>query len=129
MSEYSQLPGKLDVRMVQGDTFHLGLTFYDANGVVLDLTGLTVSGRIHLSSTEDLEFSTSGTVLATGYVILSLTAAETADLTVGRRYKWEFGWINGSGEVFSVLGGYFTAYDDSYGLDSVTLQRLSLIHI
>jgi len=79
--------GTYNISIEQGATWTLTLTFKDSSGVVIDVSSYTFTSQIRLSkdSPEKLADMTQGsgidvTNAATGIIVLSLTATETAAL-------------------------------------------------
>lgn len=78
-------PGNLDLTIVQGANFSRTIQFKDSEGVVIDLTGVTIEAKIRreFSDAAALQaFTASVTDAANGVVVISLTAAETAALSL-----------------------------------------------
>jgi len=76
----------VNLYMEQGTTFSSVITLDDLNGSVYDLTGYTANSQIRksfYSSNATATFTTSITP-ATGTITLSLTSAQTANITPGR---------------------------------------------
>ena len=88
MAIYEQLPGSLSISIVQGDEFatvvdfDLNMTGYDTNAEIYSL----VDGSVIFTMT------TSFVSAAVGTVNVSITEAETADLSVGT-YGWRLQWL------------------------------------
>ena len=87
MALYEQLPGSLSISIVQGDEFatvvdfDINMSGYDTNAEIYSL----VDGSVIFTMT------TSFISAAVGTVNVSMTEAETGDLSVGT-YGWRLQW-------------------------------------
>jgi len=95
----------VNLYMEQGTTFSSVITLDDLNGSAYNLTGYTANSQMRksfYSSNATATFTTSITP-ATGTITLSLTSAQTANITPGR-YLYDT-IITTSGVVTRVLEG------------------------
>ena len=100
MALYEQLPGSLSISIVQGDEFgtvvdfDLNMTGYDTNAEIYSL----VDGSTIFTMT------TSFVSAAVGTVNVSMTEAETGDLSVGT-YGWRLKWQASGSVIRTALTG------------------------
>lgn len=91
----------------QGATFNTTITLDDVNGAVYNLTGYAASGQMrksYYSANATVTFSTN-VYPATGVIELSLTSAQTANISPGR-YVYDTIITNaGANTVTRVLEG------------------------
>ena len=99
---------KANIIIDQGTTFSTVINLTDDNGDPIDLTGYTGDSemRKHYTSSNSQSFSISlgGTL---GTVTLSLTSAQTANLTPGR-YVYDVEVTSGSNVVSRIVEGIVT---------------------
>lgn len=81
-------PGPRDISIYRGDDYPHAVTFTDAAGAPLDVSAYAFTAQIRSLSQggtgEPLaEFTIDDSQAATGIVVLSLAATETADLAAG----------------------------------------------
>lgn len=104
MSDFTQIPGVLDVTATHGDDFEFNLDFDIA------LTGYTFSAQIVTISTNTLVPLTVTTVdLAEGQVKISLAKATLSGLA-NAKHHWYFDWTVSS-KTRRVLAGTFEVVD------------------
>lgn len=101
MSTFSVLPGTLNVRIMQGDTFSCTVDF------TADLTGHTVVAGLYATPSGGLVSAITTTVVSagTGVVLLSLTPEQTAAIPDGT-YQFTVSWVSG-GVARTALSGFF----------------------
>ena len=71
----------------QGATWEQNITLYEGDGVTLqNLTGYTIDAQLrkNYTSVSKIDISTVSTTPATGVIVMSLTAIQTAALKAGR---------------------------------------------
>ena len=71
----------------QGATWEQNITLYEGDGVTLqNLTGYTIDAQVrkNYTSTSKIDISTVSATPATGVIVMSLTATQTAALKAGR---------------------------------------------
>ena len=99
---------KANIIIDQGTTFSTVVYLTDDNGDAIDLTGYTGESemRKHYTSSNSVSFSISlgGTL---GTVTLSLTSAQTANLTPGR-YVYDVEVTSGTNVVSRIVEGIVT---------------------
>lgn len=103
------VPGALDIAYTRGDDYTLRLEFKDADtNAQLDWSTMSFSAQLRKFEDDVLAatFTVDDTDSDTGVVLLTLTAAETADL--GRAYAWDFERVDTDGQVLTVLAGTAT---------------------
>ncbi len=97
---FSQLPGTLNVDIVQGDDVAFTIDF-DVN-----MTGYLVASEIR-STISHAVVATPTTTLsapATGIVVVTMTDTQTSSLPVGT-YRWALSWETPAGDNRMVLSG------------------------
>lgn len=103
-------PATLNLAMYQGDHFTETFEQFDADGVTpLDRTGYSYEAQIraqHESSDPLVSFTINTSSLATGVIVLSLTAAQTADLP--RTAVWDLEETSPAAVVTTLLKGTVT---------------------
>ena len=84
------LPATRDLTIYQGDAYDHEASFVAADGTPLDMTGTWRAQLRRSTSTAEpaTSFAIDDTDAATGVLVLSLTAAQTAALTAGK-YVWD----------------------------------------
>ena len=111
---------KLDLTLEQGATFRRKLTFKDANGTPIDLTGYQFRSQIKnrydsAVAVAAFSFQTSDQTISPGEVIMSLSAVQTAAIPVEpstgltkrtTRYPYDLEIQNSSGEVARLFDGH-----------------------
>lgn len=119
MAEFTQLPGDLSIRFVQGDELKVNCDF-DIN-----ITGYTVTNSIYVTNVYAAGGGGSGyvtTVGATvttfdqtitsasaGQILLDLPENKSALLSPGIGYRWYLRWVDTGGVTRTVLSGDITA--------------------
>ena len=94
----------------QGATYSLALTYKDANGTAINLTGYTAAMQIRTSyesaSTVVSLTSSSGIVItaATGLLTINITSTQTAALTPGT-YVYDLEITSGANVVTRLIQG------------------------
>ena len=80
------MAGFAELTIDQGANFSTAVTVKDANGSGLNLSGYTVASQMRKSyySTTANNFTATVTGIANGEITLSMTAANTSNLTAGR---------------------------------------------
>jgi hypothetical protein len=101
MATFSQLPGTLNLDIVQGDSLSVEVDF-DVALVSYTFVASIVSV---VSGDEVVPVTTELTSAANGIVTLSLTAAQTAALPLGT-YAFEMSWTTPAEIVRKVLSGF-----------------------
>ena len=87
MALYEQLPGSLSLSIVSGDQFSTVVDFS------IDMTSYSVSSEIFsLVDGSIVQMSTAFVSAVLGTVNISMTEAETGDLSVGT-YGWRLQWL------------------------------------
>ena len=100
MALYEQLPGSLSISIVQGDEFatvvdfDINMSGYDTDAEIYSL----VDGSVIFTMT------TSFISAAVGTVNVSMTEAETGDLSVGT-YGWRLKWQASGSVIRTALTG------------------------
>jgi hypothetical protein len=76
--------GKYNLIIEQGATFSRTFTYKNSAGTAVDLTGYTAAAQIRssFSATEKTDLTVSIPTPANGQIVVSLTATETAALTL-----------------------------------------------
>lgn len=107
MTTVSNRPGKLTWAITLGDDISLTLTFEDAAGDPIDLSGRTYAASVLDTSLSSVATVTVGTgSAAAGILVLSLTDAQT-DLLTPRGYFWKLVETDGS-TTTTLLDGPFS---------------------
>lgn len=101
MTTFTQLPGTLNLDIVQGDSLSVDVDFDIA------LTSYTFSAEIVslVSHAQVVAVTTELASALAGIVTLSLTAEQTAALALGT-YAFEMSWTSPAGVVRKVLSGF-----------------------
>lgn len=118
MAEFTQLPGDLSLRFVQGDELRLNCDF-DVN-----ITGYTVTNSIYITSVfaaggggsgfvttigaTVTNFDQTVTSAGNGQMVLALPENKSALLSPGVGYRWYLRWIDASQVTRTVLAGELT---------------------
>jgi hypothetical protein len=89
----------IDLIINHKDSFQASFTVKDANNVVVDLTNYTAASKFKTEytapDTTAISFTTAITPPATdGVITISLTAAQTANLTIGQKYVYDVAITN-----------------------------------
>ena len=115
MTAFGNIPTKKQLDICQGATLSLTLTFVDTAGAARNLTGYTFRGQIRtpaLAASATVSFSYDTTNAATGVILCSLTATQTAAITAGETkndtaslYYYDMENVDGSGTVDRFLEG------------------------
>lgn len=119
MAEFTQLPGNLNLKFVQGDQLRVNCDFD------LDITGYTVTNSIYVTSvyaaggggsgyvttigSTVTSFDQTVTNAGSGQVLLDLPENKSALLSPGIGYRWYLRWIDLSGVTRTVLSGDITS--------------------
>ena len=118
MAEFTQLPGDLSLRFVQGDELRLNCDF-DVN-----VTGYTITNSIYVTSvfaaggggsgfvttigSTVTNFDQTVTSAGNGQMLLALPENKSALLSPGVGYRWYLRWIDASQVTRTVLAGELT---------------------
>lgn len=118
MATFTQIPGTLDITVVQGDEVAIALDF-DRN-----LTGYTLTAPVYVSAVYSsagagagavttvgataTTFAISNTDLAAGQVILGLSEVQTSALSPAVAYRWYMRWVDTGLVTRTVLSGTLT---------------------
>jgi hypothetical protein len=99
---------KANIIIDQGTTFSTDIYLTDDNGDAFDLTGYTGVSKMrkHYTSSNAQSFTVSLNT-ANGFVTLSLTSANTSDLTAGR-YVYDVEVTSSSNVVSRIVEGIVT---------------------
>ena len=99
---------KANITVDQGTTFSTTISLTDDNGDPIDLTGYTGRSQMrkHYTSSNSQSFSVSLSNTE-GTVALSLTAAQTANLTAGR-YVYDVEVVSAANVVSRIIEGIVT---------------------
>ena len=97
-------PGKLNITITAGTSFHKELILKDASGTVIDLTGYTGYAQIRKGSRQNLLATFTVTITAIeGKVELDLSKTETAGLSGPA--KWDLILESGPSDSHLVVEG------------------------
>ena len=114
----SLVPSELDLALYAGDGVALIFTLNDGDGAPLNITGaVTAQIRTTKQAVDAVtDFAADLSQGAQGEVVLSLTGAQTAELTVisQTQFKgvWDMQWTKNGGEPVTVLQGSITCDPD-----------------
>ena len=104
MTDFNQIPGKLDISVTIGDDFSFGLDFSIA------LSGYSFSAQVvSISSGILIPMTVTNTDLALGKVNISLDKTAISSLGIAQHH-WYFQWVVGS-QTRRVLAGTFSIVD------------------
>lgn len=104
MTEFTQIPGKLDIEATHGDDFLFNLDFN------IVLTGYTFSAQIVTIATNVLvPLTVTNTDLAAGQLQISLAKATLSGLA-NAKHHWYLDWTTG-GKTRRILAGIFDVVD------------------
>jgi hypothetical protein len=94
---------RYDFIVDQGTDFSVGLDLLDANQEPLDMTGVTARGqaRKYYGSNTAISFNTS---IADGFLIIDLTAEQTANMTA-MRYVYDVELVLSDNTVVRIIEG------------------------
>lgn len=97
---------KANITIDQGTTFSSGIDLLNDNDEAVDVTNYTARGQIrkHYSSSNAVSFTTT---LSNGSLVISLTAAQTANMVAGR-YVYDIELVDPSNTVLRILEGIVT---------------------
>jgi len=97
---------KANIVIDQGSTFASSIDILDDNDEPVVLNNYTARGQIrkHYSSTNSVSFTTT---LSNGSLVISLTAAQTANIVAGR-YVYDLELVDPSNTVLRILEGIVT---------------------
>jgi hypothetical protein len=100
-------PARLDIDMYAGDDYSLALTFTDADGVAIDLSGRAYRAQIRETVYDAdvalADLAVDATRLAAGVVTLALARATTAGLP--RSCVWDLEETGVDNKVRTLLAG------------------------
>lgn len=118
MSTFQQIPGTLDITIVQGDEVSIALDF-DRN-----LTGYSISAPIYVSQVYSTTgagsasvttvgatattFAISNVNLSAGQILIGLSEVQTAALSPAIAYRWYMRWVDTGMVTRTVLSGTLT---------------------
>jgi hypothetical protein len=118
MAVFTQLPGSLDITLVQGDEIAIALDF-DRN-----LTGYSITTNVYVTQVfasggggssfvetvgaTAATFGITNTNLAAGQITIGLNETQTASLSPGIAYRWFMRWIDTGMVTRTVLSGAVT---------------------
>lgn len=101
MTTFTQLPGTLNLDIVQGDSLSVSIDFdRSLVGYTVDASVLSTPARAVI-----VPLTTTLVSAGDGIVGVSLTAQQTAGLPVGT-YLWELTWLSDGNEKRKVMAGY-----------------------
>jgi hypothetical protein len=107
-------PGKYNLTIVQGATLEEAITWQDAQGNPIDLTGYTARAQARQNYEDATPFmnlttENGGIILggANGQIKLSLNASATAAITA-ETGMWDLELVTASGAVYRLLQGSVT---------------------
>ncbi len=104
-----------DLDLIRGDDFTKRLTFADADGVAIDLSGWVFTGQVRTEADAAdpvlASFSFDTTDAATGVVDASLAAADTATFS-GRFVVYDIQAVNTAGKTRTYLFGRLNILKD-----------------
>ena len=104
MTDFTQIPGKLNVTATHGDDFLFNLDFD------ISLTGYTFSAQVVSVSTNTLApLTVTNTDLSAGQIQISLAKATLSGLA-NAKHHWYLDWTVG-GKTRRVLAGVFEIVD------------------
>ena len=118
MATFTQLPGTLDISMIQGDEIEIDLDFSPRN-----LTGYTFSNSIYVEAVLSggggggfvstvgsvaTSFAISIVNLSTGRINIGLSEIQTAALSPSINYRWFLRWVAPGLVTRTVLSGTLT---------------------
>lgn len=107
---------KYNIQIDQGSTFSHNFVLKDASNTVIDISGYSSRGQIRAEYTDanaDINLTTLITDAANGVVNISLTSAQTKDLTA-QRYVYDVELINTTDDsVTRVVQGNVHVYPEA----------------
>ena len=97
---------KANITIDQGATFSSGIDLLDDNDEPVNVTNYVARGQIrkHYTSSNAVNFTTT---LSNGSLVISLTAAQTANIVSGR-YVYDIELVDPSNTVIRILEGIVT---------------------
>lgn len=99
-----------EIKHTRGDTFIRNMTFADASGTPIDLTGSVIKFTVK-KSYDDTEASVSSTAIVseptTGQARIVVAASTMRGLTSVDAYYYDIQWTDSTGVVKTVLKGKF----------------------
>ena len=100
------LPAVLNLEMIAGDGYRNTITFKDASGSAINVSGYTFRAQVRKNpkSTTAVSFTIDNSGGATGIVIISLTGAQVRSLGIGKS-KWDMEYVVGNSDPTTVLKG------------------------
>lgn len=118
MATFTQLPGTLDVTLVQGDEIAIALDFdRDLSGYTLSVpiyitavfaSGGGGSGFVETVGATVTNFAVSAPDLEAGQLLIGLSENQTSQLSPGVGYRWYMRWIDPGAVTRTVLSGTLT---------------------
>lgn len=99
----------VELTLEQGATFNTVITVSDGTGVSQNLSGYTARSQMRKSyySSTKQDFTVSVTSPVSGEITMSMSAANTANLTAGR-YVYDVEIDNGAGAITRIFEGIIT---------------------
>jgi hypothetical protein len=99
----------VELTLEKGATFSSQITVKDDQGLEQDLTGYTARSQMRKSyyATSKYDFNVSVTSPVLGLITMSMTAANTSNITPGR-YVYDVEIENNSGDVTRIFEGIVT---------------------
>lgn len=101
------MSGKLDLTVLQGETFARTITIKDNTGTPIDITLDSFRGQIrkrYSSTTTEADFDFTIVDGLNGIVSINLTAAEAEVIGTGK-FVYDVEWIKADGTVTRILEG------------------------
>jgi len=106
-------PGTLNIEAVAGDGYRNVITFKDALGEIIDVSGYTFSSQIRKNAKSEIatNFDIDNSDGANGTIVISLSGTQVRDLGLGRS-KWDLEYVIGDSDPTTILAGTFKVLPD-----------------
>ena len=103
------MAGFVELTLEQGANFSVSMDLKDAAGSILNLSGYTVAAQMRKSyySNTSTEFSISVTDAGAGQITMTMSSANTANVTPGR-YVYDVLLTSGAGVKSRIIEGIVT---------------------
>lgn len=104
------MAGFVELTLEQGASFSVSMDLKDSAGGILNLSGYSVAAQMRKSyySTSATDFTISVTDAGAGQITMTMTAANTANVTPGR-YVYDVLLTSGAGVKSRIIEGIVTA--------------------
>ena len=107
------LPGTLNIEVIAGDGYRNVITFKDALGEIINVSGYTFSSQIRKNAKSEIatDFDIDDSDGENGTIAISLSGDKVRALGLGRNL-WDLEYVVGNSDPTTILGGTFKVLPD-----------------